>query len=317
MAYPFTRIGTKARKDPLGAETLNLLRQNILTIDAFHGVEHDYDGQHNALEVARTQGYVNYSSGYTLSFFNANAASVASGSTGEVTITLASGKFTTGMLALVSPASEDGANVPVRAGVEMPNATTLKVYLKKLASLGGNSWSATDCPFDLGIWSPPYPNSAPLISPLAEWTRGETVRGYSRWSAYPTSQGQQAKALGLEHDGSGFHNVRTIAKDTSLVTWDGAAYALENDLGYFASVSRTSTGIVEITWSKSISDYSIFVDCDYARAGGGSIGDFNYAQSPVGGRGSTTCTIYLYQYNYSANTWARVDCDFFVSLHHG
>jgi hypothetical protein len=317
MPFPFTRLRNKARKDPLGYPYLNTLRQNILALDSIALAEHNSDGTHNALEVARTSGHFTFAAGaYTAHYFNSAFSSVATPATGVVTLTLASGSFDANMLPILSSASENGINYPVRGGVEMVSATSVKVYLQRLAALGGNSWSLEDGPFDISIWTIPATQSQTAIGVMTEWNRGDTVRGYSRWSAYPTNMGQLHYGLTQEHSAVGAHTPRIIAKDRTLVTWNGASYSIDNSAGDFASISRTSAGIVVITYSHSISNASVFVDCDYARAGGGSAEDLCVANSPDSQRTSSTVTIYLYKYDHAANTWSRADTDFFVSLHY-
>jgi hypothetical protein len=317
MARNFTKLGTKARKDPLGPQYFNLLRQNVLVNDDTQLKEHNADGTHNALDVARTTGRTLVGVLYD---FNANVASIAHPGTGIFTLTLASGAFDADMVVQVTPRSETGLTLPVRPSVEVVSATSVKIHLHALAALAGNTWAAEDGDFDVAIWARPMAQPASVLSAMVDARSNLPLQAFSTWNPVVFNLAQTYSMQRVEHDATGAHNTRLVANDRTRVNYaGGTTYNVVNAAGLFASVSRTSAGVVVLTFTSAVANatYGVFVDPTYTDVFGISVSyqNMNVVQCPTTARTTTTVTVYLYQYNHTANTWAAADFDFFISIH--
>jgi hypothetical protein len=197
----------------------------------------------------------------------------------------------------------------------------VQVYLKELSSsLGsGNSWAAADASFDIALHSEPLSKGAWLAGPAMKLRGSYLTEQSTDWNAMLKAHGQLRKTQLAAHTSTGAHNVREVAKAYANIQYDsgGVAYQLATG-GYSSNMSspgRTSTGIALVNYSSLTTPTQAFVCPDYQRfAAGDNTARYvmHAAQSS-----STRTTVYVYQYDPVAKTWARADADFFIAVHGG
>lgn len=327
--YTLNNLDDMVRSDPFGPQRLGLLRENLRLLEYMQRVEHDSDGAHNALEVARTTARLTYAAGtWSMNGNNANLTSIATGAyAGEAELTLASGKFNADMSIIIASAAESGLNKPCLARAVADDATTVRVAHNYLSSaLGaGNTWLNSDEPMDVLIYSRPYSDttafdSDDLVSFYPYSGSDFRVLNVDHWNPYVRSPADRRYMIDVEHIVTGLHDTREVSAAIGRASWDGATWTLDSGTsGFFASISALSTGVVRVTFSGALGndDYSIFPNPDYYRDSGiSAANDISNVVAPISTRSTTKCDFYLYQYDYSANTWARADFDFNFSMHY-
>jgi hypothetical protein len=319
--YPYFILATKNRKDPLGPGFLTNLTQNLVYQRAFQQREHMVSGEHNTMNVPRVCREINWSgSAYSASPSASDISSISNPAVGTVTLTLASGRFSTSMRPQINFKGTGVATKPWMVGWNVTSATSLTIYLAQLSSaLGaGNSWAATDGSFDLAIHSDPLDIGTWSATPPLH-QRGDTLTNAATdWNAMAQAQIDMYSAFGSGHStANGTHAVREAAKAYASVQDTGGAYALASGAGHssnVSSVSRTGTGICVVTYSAMTTPTQAFPCPDYQRtlAGDPALYVVQAAQTS-----STQSTVYIYKYDTGAKTWSLADADFFIAVHGG
>jgi hypothetical protein len=312
-------LPTKARKDPLGYQYLNNLQAEQEGTQRLALVQHNADGGHNALEVARAVGSFSYSAGaYSIDAGSSSIiTAVSKFGVGIVDITLAANYLAIPIGMRVAVIDTTGESVPCIAGHFITSATSVRVYLKALSSLLGNTWNLTDLAFAVALHALPYTSNATPISTLDQFWMREMTVGYADWNAIISNQAQMQTALLLEHKTDGTHNTRNIAKSAGRVTWDGAAYTLADD-ERVTSAAGVSTGRARVTLDAGHTlALQVFPTVDYNTAAGNQ-SDLMLINAPktqfVAGP-PTTFDVFMYKYDASVNQWARAHSDFAFSVH--
>lgn len=309
---------TKIRRDPFGPDSMARFKSNANHLRELALVEHRADGEHNAREVPRV---VRRISGTTVSPSSSDITSVANGTTGTYTLTLAGSRFDAGfMTAQINPCGSDVANKPYLTGYRVISNTSLEVYLKQLTSTLGdegapNTWAATNVDFDIAIHSLPlsvgsWPNALPAAS-----LRGDPKKP-TRWNALVRNAADMLKQLDVDHSTSGSHQTRQVARSSGMWRYDGSTVDLVAGVGPALSISRSSTGIYAVTSSQTLtSEVHSFVSPDYARINSGD--PSKLYRMHVRQTSTTAFTVYAYAWNRTNFTWSRADGDFWLVMHSG
>lgn len=321
----FVAQGQKARKDPLGPVTLNQAHANVEAVDQLARHEHFDDGQHNALEVPWVLG--NVDSGTTGSLFNTafGGSSIARPAAGECTINVAAGVIASvdglggaatpqaAVLANVSDA--DIANRPYTVTAEVVSATSIKTRVRRfISTLGspGNSWDSQPVAFDLAVHAQKQPSDVSLLtSHLAKQRRDFLTEQTTDWNALVINQAAVRKALMLEHASSGAHNADRVAKASGWFTpVAGPSYSAVASHGV-DSVSRISTGVIEVTLSGGTLSSASLAAC-FPQAQPATDGELIV----INGRchSTTKFRFYIYRFSVSENKWDRDDRPFFAAM---
>lgn len=318
LPYPYLTFPTFARREPLNHITLNDLFNNVRHVDLLAAGGHTPAGEHNTPVVARAGGRVAYSAGYTLTGWNAYA-SLETGhnpTPGRVIITLDTGMIDADLCTMmVSPDGAQPESKPVLVGVDFTSDTTVEVHMKYLTSaLGaGNAWAVLDDSFSFAIHSRKWQASGANIAAFTKSTRFATLQASAQWNAIVTSQAYLKAQVDLEHDGTGEHDVETIARGVGFLEWDGTDYTSDHD--WVNSIVHNSTGIVTVTTRASLSDSSVFPTVDWARTNPSALDtDFHIINTKR--IDADEYRFYIYKYDPAGDTWGRADADFFFA-HHG
>lgn len=322
----YFKLPDKARKSPLGFAGLNGLVSNLSDTVRHFNEEHNADGTHNSLEVARVCGTVVWTAGapgaYTLSGFN-SYASLAVGhnpATGRLILTLDSARVSAPMVVACTAQDNQGEGKPLMV---TPKATigvsTVEFHLKELTSaLGGsnnNTWAARDMTFAVRISSNKHAHSGTPFDMPTLITPGSFLgdEANERLNGLIRQTGKLRKSFLVGHTTAGIHAIREMAKHWAYASYSGGSYSL--DAGNVSSVSSGSAGQVEINFASSTTPYQVFVALDYTRRAGGSANEFYVVTAPVTHMSATKVRLYFYRYDFSAKSWGRADTDFFVSIH--
>lgn len=314
--FPFVNMPVRARKDALGPVTLNQLAANTEAVQQLSLREHAADGTHNALEVPRALGRSVWGgASYTHYLYSDSAywTSNANPAVGQVDLTLDAAGFSYPYMPVIaSCCDEDVLNKPWMATVKVTSATSVSVYVSKLSSaLGaGNTWAATDGSFSVALHSLPAAQAATLSALTPKQRRGFLTEGASDWNGLVTLQGGLRKLALTKHTSAGEHDDSLIAREYGYVTYDSGGVKYDLISGDVASVSRVSQGICDVTTSRTFSAttaMAAFVqDLPTSNT---SLWVINYRVTST-----TNVRVYLYQYDFTSDTWARADGDFFVSV---
>ena len=303
----------------MGPVFLSGLGQNMSYARALMNVEHMTSGEHNTRRVPRACVSVVWGgSSYSISPSSSDVTSVSSGATGTVTLTLASNRFSADIRPQLNFKGAGVSTKPWSMGYKVSSATSVVVYLNQLSSaLGaGNSWSAADGSFDVALHSDPLGRGAWTHTPNPHM-RGDTLTDESTdWNALVQSHGDMFSALKSGHTSAGAHNVREVAKAYANVLWGGASYSLASGAGHsnVSSVSRSSTGVVVVTFGSMTTPTQNFVCPDYLRTTGG---DPILYVTQAAQTSATQSTVYIYKYDSASKTWNYADADFFIAVHGG
>lgn len=320
MAYQ--PITAKVRKDPFGFGLWNRLRTNLLDAQSLEKVEHNLDGTHNSLEVARAVGSVVWGGAtYTLSGFNAFVSSVASAGAGIITLTLGAGKFSTNMVPMVTAQGVNGESLPIIASARVISATSVEVYVRQLAALAGNTWNLADGTVAVALHASPYTAGglSAITSPLSKM-RGQCVSAEAAdWNTFVTGEATLRANQLVGHRSGGTHNIREMARAYAALKWDGANYSItSSSAGGVTAVSRVGAGIVDLTLTGAGAfalPMQVFGEVDYARNNGGSFGDLYVIDFPTSQMTATNVRAYIYKHDFAANNWARADTNFYAAVH--
>lgn len=309
---PFTTIPAKVRNSPLGPAALNTVRDNLRWLADLFDAEHAPDGSHNSLEVARTFGKMTVSgASYVANNFGTHFTSVATPAAGTATLTLPSGKFfVPGMAPIVTPQDYE-LDIPVIATVELVSATSLKVHLKRLTSaLGaGNAWFPTTVGFDIGIHTLQWASGGLSLDAMARWVQREYLtQDADMWNAFVANAARlRAKSL-VQHTSTGNHLAVEIAKEYGSVTYDGGVTYAKATGDTIASVSRSSTGIVDVTTTNTYASTTALM-CQVEPQWNSLV------VATARSTSATTIRVEFFEYNPTADTWARADASFFIAVY--
>lgn len=316
---------TKVRKDPLGPVTLNQAQANIEEIDRLARVEHFDDGQHNALEVPWVLGHVD-GGGTTGYLFDTTygGGTITRPSTGLVRVSAAAGVIGTEIDAdgddvpaaavLANVGDSSVATYPHVTEVEMLSTTTAEVRTWRMTSAvgsPGNTWALAAVGTDVAIHAQKQPIDASLlVSHALKQRRDFLTEAATDWNALATNQGIVRKALSLEHDSAGAHNVNRIAKASG---WfrpsSGPSFTAVASHGV-DSVSRISAGVIEVKLPKAFGSSNLaacFPQLQPSSTGEIAIvNGYYYA--------SATFRFYIYVFSVAENKWARDDRPFFAAM---
>ncbi len=323
----------KVRKDPLGAVGYSSLIDRAKWAERQFLAEHlatnvgGGAGEHNAAEVPREVGAIYVSGGgpvFDLEGFR-HATGVANPATGTFEVALDSNVYPSvdAMTVQIQNTSENGINKPCLSSFTINSSSEIVVYQKKLFSaLGaGNVWAAEDTTFSMAIHGAPIGVGVPG-TPGIRKQRGDEL------SSTVTDINQQIQfdadlreKFLLDHNASGQHINCEVGQTWAHVEVDsgGGAYSIvatgtRNPL----TVTRLSLGVVRLTNTTPwVLPAQPFVTTDYQRANGGAEEDTYNSPCPRSLVTTTTFDVFLYKYDFIANTWARADTDFFVVVHAG
>lgn len=320
MTNVYQPLPTKARKDPLGPVYLSALKSNMGWMRSLMQVEHMTSGEHNTRRVPRACVSIIWSGAtYSISPSSSDVTAVANPAVGTITLTLAANRFTTDIRPQINFKGTGVATKPWMTGFKVTSATSVTVFLKQLSSaLGaGNAWAAADGSFDIALHSDPL-NVGTWSTTQANHFRGDTLTdGGTDWNALVQSHGDMQASLKAAHTAAGAHNVREVAKAYGNVLWGGASYSLAGSPGHSSNVSgvsRTSAGIIVVTFSSMTTPTQCFPCPDYGRTIGGDPGLYKVQAAQTS---ATTSTVYIYKYDTVGKTWNVADADFFFALHGG
>lgn len=316
---PFLGMVDKVRQDPMGPAAMGLLKNNAELVRRLALVEHIAStGEHNAREIPRV---VRRISGTTVSPASSDITSVVNGGAGVYTLTLAGARFDADWMSVqINPCGADVANKPYMIGYHVISATSIAVYLHKLTSTFGdagdpNTWAATNIDFDIAIHSEPLAAGSFSTGLPSNSIMGDPLKP-TRWSALVKNAGEVYAALEAEHDpATGEHLTRQVASRSGLWRYDGAAMNLVAGEASGISVSRTGTGVYEITSSAALSTQThCFVSQAYSEEMGNPSDILKMYVTQVS---TTRWDLYCYAHNTTDFTWDRADGDFWLAMHNG
>ncbi len=313
----FQELPTRVAGDPLGPTYLGQLRRNQGYLRRAALLEHNADGEHNAIEVPRVVRRISKAAGNSVvTPSSTDIAAAACGTVGTFTLTLTSGRFTTqGMRIQITSINEDAK--PYLFSYSITSATSIDIYVQKLSSTlssAGNTWAASDDGFALAIYSDRLPETD-WGNELVFFQReggltGEQAANVASWSAFVVDQAKIEACLDVEHVAStGAHDTRQVAAYYSLLQWDGAAYSYSG-VGV-TSITRTSAGVIEINYA-TLSNSTAFVCTDYARQTGSATEPFIGVAKASG---NTRTIVKLYAWDAANAWWEPADGDFFFTVH--
>lgn len=320
--FPFIDMPQRVRKEPLGPVSLNQLKANVEALQSLMLYEHTDAGKHNALEVPRLAGCNTWSSPNYTHYYNGDYYTSANNiAPGQVDLTLASGGFTLPYVtAIAACCDDDVVNKPWMVNVYIVSATSVSVYVSKLSSaLGaGNTWAAADGAFSLALHSPAVAATPSLIAMSNKQRRDWLTEESTDWNSLVGAQGQlRAKAL-AKHTSAGEHSDPLISKEYVHASFDGkpwgptpgaTTYTIE--AGNVSAVTYVSGGVAEITTTTTYSaTTAMFAFPEIIPADETELYVINYRPTAT-----NKVRVYMYQYDFTADTWARVNMDFFVSIH--
>jgi hypothetical protein len=312
------------RNNPLGPVTLNQFQANIHTIDALVLMEHFDDGQHNALEIPWILGHVNsVTTGY---MFNTayGGGTITRPSTGHVRVSAVSGVIPllntpTGSdvpaaAALGNVSDSSVATYPHVIEVELVSDTTIEMRTRRMTStLGapGNVWADVDVSTDLAIHAQKQPVDVSLLGPgLLKVRRDFLTEQATDWNSLARNQATVYKALSLEHTSAGAHLVNRIAKAWGWFKPAAGPIFSIVDSERVSSVTRVSTGVVQVNLSDTLS--SVNVASCFPQAQPATADELiiinGYCTS------TTQFTFYIYAYSVAEDQWTRADRSFSAAM---
>lgn len=331
---------TRVRKDPLGPVGYNqLTAERFRWVEKMFGQEHlladgtsvGTAGEHNAAEIPREVGSIYTIAGpsFALEGFR-YATGVTRNGVGDVSLNLDSDPYPNiYQLALqVQSCSETLVNKPTSCGYVVVSTSEIRFYNYYLSSaLGaGNTWAAEEANFCCAIHAPPLPAGTPNTIGVSKHRSDFFTDDSADWNAHVLADAKIRDDFGQGHGSTGSHNVREVAKSWGRIgvrSGGGAFDILESStLNPIAGVTRPSVGIAEVTFTNAFTlSAQPFVEFDYARNNGGTEEQVFAGGTPrtfiFTDGGAVKLRVYMYEFDTSALTWARADCDFFVAVHGG
>lgn len=319
-SFPYVKIATKIRKDPLGAPTLNQLQLNAVALDELQRVEHLADGQHNALEIPWVLGHLDDASPPTGYLLNTayGGGTLARPATGRYTCSVVAGVIGTGAdgtlrySALANVADSAIESRPHTVTVEAVSATSFQYRIRQgpLVS-AGDTWADANVDFDLAIHSFQKTGVVSGLFSSAEKRRRQTLtEADTDWNALVRNQGILRKASLLEHTTAGEHSVNRIAKAVAWVDYS-AGYTLAAEQGV-ASVSGVSTGVVEVAMDANFTSTNNMA-C-FPEAQPSTTEELLVINGRGFNTGAGTSAFRFYIYRFDGTDWVRADRTFFVSM---
>lgn len=304
----YSKLPTKAWKDPLGPNYLGYLRSNINHLQHIAGAEHIITtGEHNAIEIPRVVRTIASTSVLPSS---TDITSVSNPSTGKYVLTLASGRFDADDIRVqFSPFYI----YPAKCNYKVNSDTEIEVYTFAMTAGfsegAGNVWALTDMPFCVAIHSAQL--DAGAWSDLSDrFTRGFNGGGFIGNASWPTpswtglvqAQADVQRVLLGGHTAAGNHNTREVAIISGLFTWNGSSYDTESST--VDSWTRNDVGDISIYWADASTYHHSFIS---------DLGN-KLMSCPLAVQASTTSTrCFLYRYN--GGEWEIYDGPFFVVSH--
>lgn len=327
MADSFETWVARIRKDPLGPQGLNQLGSGYKWNEQNFNREHILlTGEHNAPEIPREVGSIDYSGGggtIAKKDFR-HATAVSNPATGQQRLTVPATAYPAGYIQTsmqVQNCSETGSSVPCIAHAIFTSGTQVDVYTQKLNNaLGaGNTWAVENSPVSLALHGQPIPYGQSAAE-MSMKVRGDFLTDESaQWNAHVAADAGLRKAFLVEHQTSGIHKNREYAISYGHVTWDGATErVVGGGRNSPASVLRVSQGRYTVTLTSAVTlSMQVFLSVDYARTNGGTDSEIWVACTPYSAITTTTFGVWLYTFNTGTNQWARGDTDFFFVAHAG
>ena len=322
-SFPFAeQPDARVRKTPLGPATLNQLHLNARALDELLRAEHLADGQHNALEVPWVLGHVADGATPTGSLFDTTygGGTLARPATGEYTISVVAGVVGTDPLsralysAMANVAGSAIESKPHTITVEPVSATSFKVRTRWLTSAigAGDTWADTNVNFDFGLHAAQRAADPSALLPYTEKRRNDFLtEAATDWSALVQNQGAVRAAASLEHSSAGKHTANRIARAMGWFRWSGAAYSVLSDSDGISSVSRISTGVVEVTMVDSFFLTSLMACFPEVQP---STPDELVIINGRGFSSGAGSTFRFYLYAFDGTNWARADRSFAASF---
>lgn len=334
----YVNMITRARKDPLGPSVLNDFFANGDLLAKFLGQEHLLTsangdiGEHNAAEIPRCGALAEYTGpgapAYTLRGASDYISYGSNPGSGELRLTVTSGKLTTGRLVVqVQNCSESGLTKPCWTLAKELSATSIQYISQTLSSAMGSGngiATTTENPHILTMISsdplsnPMFSNVTPSLSGLPR--RGMGLRGQSLWNVMVQRSGDLYGAFNAFHStATGAHDDRRIAKACGHLTYAPTTYtAVANHSVGLSTITRLGAGQVRVALSPTFSGTAYpFVMVDYARGNGGAATDIYCAVTPYSKMSSAQFEVYLYKYDAASPGWNAADTDFWVTVHDG
>jgi len=322
----YQAITAKVRKNPLGPPTINQLGYNLGHVQALALAEHRSDGEHNAAEVMRATGVVQYSAGYTLPLGYSNSdATLATGhnpAVGSLILTLATDRFGTQMVPRVLPTCDGEAPIPAITGVKIISATQVEFFTKALTSGlgGGNAWAAADRTLFTGIHSTPLARGAALPGPLLKARGNHLTEQSTDWNRHVLDVATLRKNLLAGHISSGEHNVEEVARGLALVKFDGTDIDCVYREGLSFTATRIGVGVYDVEFDGLGSSAWCFAtplwsDTDLTSSPAPSPSDCFIVNAGEAQCTDTKVRLCLFKYDFGAETWDLADADVLVTVH--
>lgn len=318
-SFPFvTAPAVTGRKQPLGASWLNRLHSNVEALDEAWRVEHFADGQHNALEVPWLLAHLDDGSpptGYLIDT-TYGGGTLARPATGAYTCSVVSGVIPSNsngdlLAAVLANVSDTAIEAkPHTITYELVSATSLKLRVRELSSaLGaGNTWADVNRDIDFALHAPAQPQDpSGLFSRTLKQRGNYLTEAATDWNALVQNFGIVKAAAALEHDSVGNHNVNRIAKAVGIFSYAPTTYTISFDEGV-ASVSRSSTGVVEVTMSANFSSTNTMA-C-FAEVQCATPNELCVINGRGFATGAGTSTFRFYIYAYDGTNWNFADRSF-------
>lgn len=306
------------RSSPLGPVTLNQLQANIEAIDELFRVEHFIAGGHNALEIPWLLGRVADGATPTGTLFDTTygGSTFTRPATGAYTVDVASGVVTSDSSSRLLYSAMANVNdsaieaKPHTITVEAVSATSFKFRIRSLSSsLGaGDTWADVNRNFNVGIHAPAQDADVSTLAAHSDKARGSYLtEAATDWNALVGNQGIIRKAELVEHLSSGAHSANRIAKGMSIVSWSGSAYALTASAGV-SSVSKISTGVVEVTMSDTYSATTLMACFPEAQPATPN------ELAITNGKPHSTTKFRFYTYAFDGTNWGFADRSFAAAM---
>ena len=321
-------IPTKARREPLTHTLVNTLAWNA---DVAKAQGHTIAGLHNCIEVPRVVGSFSYAAGaYGIDTGSSPAIkAITKNATGDVTIAFTSNFCPSRSRARVAIQGSATESKPCTWTTERVSANAVRVRLYQLSSaLGaGNAWAAVDTGFALSVNGPPYadPGTArPFLLPVqsgnALGADAETIGRFTgNWNQYVDELGDMRAKLLVGHLAAGNHNLREVARGFGVAWWDGVSYAYGlHTVGKLAGTfvySSVGQVQVDLTAAQFTAPFQVFPVVDYKRHTSPAESAVQLYCIGTSGQSNVKFAVNIYQYDFSAKTWARADSDFSFTIH--
>ncbi len=311
----FEPLDAKARQKPAGNVGLNRLFSNNLANEDLLFVEHTLDGKHNSLEVPRAVGLIRYSGSYSIhGSSSAFITAVSTPGTGTVELTLSSGKFSAPLFCRITPMDASGDTVPWLAQYEITSETTISVHLRKLATIGGDTWNATNGSFAIAIHALPYsPATARLTQPTA-LARGANLAPAS-WNGLVDNQAKLRSYQLAEHSAGGAHNTKEIPIGFLVYRFSDTNPFIDESLNVDDAVVSGDGVDIELPGSTYTAPFPVFGTAHYDELAGQTAATRSIVCIPEDL--ITTTNVSVYTYAWDGAGWGFASLGFSVMLHRG